>query len=157
MTTYDRLIDLIAACSDPAKLHNWIGNAEREGAPEVAEAARRRLAEVAPGHGSDLPGDDLVQDFWKSILTHELFLSEDRGAPSRLTATRARIAEVGVHQTLTDIALGSEPSEGYRLLRERGMLDLSAEAVVLRFPGRFQEDVVEAARARLMRGRPLDG
>ena len=66
--TYDKLIDLIAECSDPAKLHNWIGNAEREDVPEVAEAARSRLAEVEAGQGLDSPGDALVADFWKSIL-----------------------------------------------------------------------------------------
>ena len=54
-----------------------------------------------------------------------------------------------VLQTLADLARQPTASEGYVLLRERGMLDMSAEAVVLRFPDRFGPDVLIAARRRL--------
>ncbi|MFT5364157.1 MAG: hypothetical protein ACI9VX_001785, partial [Dinoroseobacter sp.] len=46
-------------------------------------------------------------------------------------------------------ALKPTPSEGYYLLHERNILDMSAEAVVIRFPDRFEEEVLQAARTRL--------
>jgi hypothetical protein len=149
MTKHEKIIQLIQACSDVAKLQNWIKNAEREGAAEVSDAARRRLIEVTAATCVDDVSDPLVLDFWKSITALEFALSEERGKTIRLSRTRQKIARVGVQKTLADLALQTKPSDGYFLLRDRDMLDLSAEAVVLRFPNRFEEEVVEAARARL--------
>jgi len=47
------------------------------------------------------------------------------------------------------LALKTKPSDGYHLLRVRNMLDLSAEAVILRFPEKFEESVLDAAQQRL--------
>lgn len=149
MTKHAKLIGLIAACTDIGKLQNWIRNAEREGAPEVADAARRRIIEVEGSSSKDSKNDPLVLDFWKSIFALEFALSEERGKTTRLNRTRQKISRVGVLQTLSDLALQPTASEGYFLLRERGMLDMSAEAVVLRFPDRFSHDVLVAARRRL--------
>lgn len=46
MTRHQRLVEIVHACSDIAKLQNWINNAEREGATEVADSARRRMSEA---------------------------------------------------------------------------------------------------------------
>ena len=40
MNKHIKLIGIIETCSDIAKLQNWISNAEREGATDVADAAR---------------------------------------------------------------------------------------------------------------------
>jgi hypothetical protein len=149
MTKHAKLIDFIATCSDVAKLQNWINNAVREGAADVADAARRRLIEVQASTNIDNSDDPLVLDFWKSIAALEFALTEERGKTIRLSRTRQKITRVGVQKTLADLALQSTPSDGYFLLLDRCMLDLSAEAVVLRFPDRFSEDIIQAARARL--------
>lgn len=149
MTKHAKLIELISKCADLGKLHNWVRNAEREGAADVADAARRRMIEVEALANTDSSGDPLVLDFWKSISALEFALSEERGKTIRLSRTRQKIARVGVHQTLADLALQTKASDGYYLLLERNMLDLSAEAVVLRFPDRFDADVLKAARDRL--------
>lgn len=149
MSKHAKLIELIKSCSDTVKLQNWIENADREGATDVAVAARRRLIEVEASKCVDDPNDPLFLDFWKSIFALEFALTEERGKTVRLSRTRQKIARVGVQKTLADLALQSKPSDGYHLLRARDMLDLSAEAVVLRFPDRFDKEVVEAARARL--------
>ncbi len=140
---------MIAACTDETKLRNWIANARRSGAEEVEAAARRRLIEIRAFGEIDAPDDAMVLDFWKSITALEQELSEERGKTIRLSRTRQKIARVGVEKTLADLALQPRPSEGYHLLRERGMLDLSAEAVVLRFPERFDQEVLDAAARRL--------
>jgi hypothetical protein len=149
MSKFQKILEMIAHCDDETKLRNWIANAEREDAQEVEDAARRRLIEVRASKDVDDPSDPIVLDFWKSISALEHELSHERGKTIRLSRTRQKIARVGVEQTLRDLTLSTHPSEGYHLLRERGMLDLSAEAVVIRYPDRFEGDVLEAARIRL--------
>lgn len=149
MSKYLKVLEMIAACDDETKLRNWISNANREGAEEVEDAARRRLIAVRAYRDIDDPNDPVVLDFWKSITALENELSEERGKTIRLSRTRQKIARVGVEKTLTDLALQAQPSDGYHLLKARGMLDLSAEAVVLRYPKRFAQEVLEAARLRL--------
>ncbi len=149
MSKNQKVLDIITACNDEKKLRNWISNANREGVKEVEDAARRRLIEVRAAKDIDDPNDPVVLDFWKSITALENELSEERGKTIRLSRTRQKIARVGVEKTLADLALQAQPSDGYHLLKARGMLDLSAEAVVLRYPKRFAQEVLEAARLRL--------
>lgn len=149
MSKNQKLLDTIASCDDEKKLRNWISNANREGNEEVEDAARRRLIEIRAAKDIDDPNDPVVLDFWKSITALENELSEERGKTIRLSRTRQKIARVGVEKTLADLTLQAQPSDGYHLLKARGMLDLSAEAVVLRYPKRFSEEVLEAARLRL--------
>lgn len=149
MSKHQKILEIIAVCEDETKLRNWIVNASRQGAEEVEDAARRRLIEVRASKDVDDPNDPMVLDFWKSISALEHELSLERGKTIRLSRTRQKIGRVGVEMTLRDLALSNQPSDGYHLLRERGMLDLSAEAVVLRYPDRFDPDVRAAARNRL--------
>lgn len=150
MSKNQKFLDIIATCDDEKKLRNWISNANREEAEEVEDAARRRLIEVRAGKDIDDPNDPVVLDFWKSITALENELSEERGKTIRLARTRQKIARVGVEKTLADLTLQAKPSKGYHLLKARGMLDLSAEAVVQRYPGRFASEVLEAAQLRLI-------
>ncbi|SDQ15009.1 hypothetical protein [Pseudovibrio sp. Tun.PSC04-5.I4] len=149
MTKHSELINIINHCSDADKLENWITNAEREGAEDVADAARRRLIKIVAATNDSSSSDPVVLDFWKSIIALEFVLSGERNKTIRLSRTRQKISRVGVHKTLTDLTLKTTPSEGYNLLRDRGMLDLSAEAVVLRFPNQFDKEVLQAARTKL--------
>ena len=145
MSKNQKLLDIIATCDDEKKLRNWISNANREGAEEVEDAA----IEIRAAKDIDDPNDPVALDFWKSITALENELSEERGKTIRLSRTRQKIARVGVEKTLADLALQAQPSDGYHLLKARGMLDLSAEAVVLRYPKRFAQEVLEAAQLRL--------
>ncbi|WP_146259531.1 hypothetical protein [Palleronia aestuarii] len=149
MSKYQKILQVILICNDEIKLMNWISNANRENAVEVEDAARRRLIEVRATKDIDDLNDPVVLDFWKSISALERELSEERGKTIRLSRTRQKINRVGVEKTIADLALQTQPSEGYNLLKARGMLDLSAEAVILRFPERFSEEVLAAARQRL--------
>jgi len=149
MSKHQKIVELIAACDDETKLRNWIANANREGAQEVEDAARRRLIAVRASKDVDDPNDPIVLDFWKSISALEYELSLERGKTIRLSRTRQKIGRVGVEKTLRELTVSSQPSDGYHLLRDRGMLDLSAEAVVLRYPDRFEAEILKAARNRL--------
>ncbi len=120
-------------------------NARRLEADDVYEAAFRRLAEILP---EDAP-EPIARDFWRSIHALEERLREERGKTVRLSRTRRKIDRVGVEKTLADLALSSTPSDGFDMLLERGMADLTAEAVVLRHQEQFEEEVVAAAKDRL--------
>ncbi|PKQ13212.1 MAG: hypothetical protein CVT70_04340 [Alphaproteobacteria bacterium HGW-Alphaproteobacteria-1] len=96
MSKYQKILEVIAACEDESKLRNWIANAEREGAQEIEDAARRRLIEVRASKDVDDPNDPIVLDFWKSISALEHELSLERGKTIRLSRTRQKIGRVGV-------------------------------------------------------------
>lgn len=145
MPDYNRVLEIIASSVDPDQLRQFMENAKRMEANEVYDAAFRKLTEILP---EEAPGP-LERDFWRSIHALEERLREERGKTVRLSRTRQKIARVGVHKTLTDLALSDTPSEGFGMLLERGMADLTAEAVVLRYPDAFEPQVVTAARTRL--------
>ena len=145
----DIVFRLIGESTDAKKLGNWIENARREGAKDVEVAAINRLIEVSAKVNHDDADSPLVLDFWKSITALEFALSDERGKTIRLTRTRQKIARVGVKQTLADLAVSPKPSEGFFLLKERNMLDMSAESVILRHAHEFEQTVLDAAQTRL--------
>jgi len=85
----------------------------------------------------------------KSIIALEFVLSDERGKTARLAQTRQKINRAGVRQTLADLVMSAKPSEGFFLLQQRKMLEMSAEAVVLHHLAYFGSDVVQAAHKRI--------
>ncbi|MCF6316327.1 MAG: hypothetical protein L3J30_08600 [Marinosulfonomonas sp.] len=149
MSKNDKLIAIINSETDPEKLRNWIRNARKQQADDVEQAAIQRLIEINALTNHDDPNDSLVLDFWKSITALEFALSDERGKTIRLARTRQKISRVGVKKTLEDLAVSAKASDGYFLLRDRGMLDMSAEAVVLRHSALFDDEIIKAAQSRL--------
>ena len=68
-------------------------------------------------------------------------------------ARRKRIArgrkKKGVKQCLIDWAVGP-PTEGFNFLAKQGLVELTAEYLVVKYEGRFPAGVVEAAKKRLL-------
>ena len=139
-----RALARIASCSNPNELRQVAKNARAKGEEEVRLAAQRRLYEVLP---SEQPGT-LEYDVWQSIYALEGELSDERGKTVRLSRTRQKITRDKEAKTVADLIMGS-PSDGYRMLIDRNMQDLTFEAVALRHPDRFDEHVLDAARSRL--------
>jgi len=130
----------------PAKLRTVITNARERGVPDVAEAAFRKLIAIVPAAA---PGT-LAHDLWQTIHAFEHILTEERGKTTRLARTRQKIARVGEKQTLADWALGRTETDGFRMLLDRNMPELTGEAIVLRHDQEFTPQVVDAARRRLI-------
>ena len=139
-----KMIEFVATCDDPAKLRNIANNAKRAGANDLFDAAKRRLFAVLP---SEEPGT-LEYEVWQSIYALEHTLKEERGKTVLLSRTRQKIKSHGEHRCVADLVCGKQ-SEGFDMLLDRAMLDLSFEAVALRFAGDFSPEVLDAARARL--------
>lgn len=147
MTDNSKILEFIDMCDDPEKLEVMICNAKEKGAFEVAEAAFRRRISLVP---SERPGS-IEHDFWQMINAFEHTLKEERGKTVRLSRTRQKVERVGVVQTLKDWALSNKETDGFRMLIDRGMPDLTGEAIVIRHPEIFGTTVVDVARARLIR------
>jgi hypothetical protein len=145
MGQYDKILSLIAACDEPEKLRTWMKNARDKNEPAIAEAAFRRLIAILP---KEQPGT-VQYDFWQTIYAFEQVLSDEREKTTRLARTRQKVARVGEIQTLKDWALSEKSTDGFTMLLERKMPELTGEAIVLRHPQHFEPEVVAAARDRL--------
>ena len=147
MTEYSKQLDYIARCDNAAELRNLIARAKVMNATEVEDAAFRKLV----GLGIEHPEGSVEHDFWRTINAFETVLKEERGKTVRLARTRQKVARVGVRQTLMDWSKVTESTEGYDMLLDRNMPELTGEAIVLRHAADFPPDVVAAARSRLQR------
>ena len=145
MAKHEKISAFIAKCVDPAQLKTMIANAKARGEDEIALAAFRRLVLVSP---SETPGT-VEHDMWQTIFAFEHLLKEERGKTTLLARTRQKINRVGVIETLKDWATAKQETEGFRMLLERGLPELTGEAIVLRPPRLFPRAAVNAARARL--------
>ncbi|MDT4848738.1 hypothetical protein FQZ97_828380 [compost metagenome] len=141
----DRALKIIEQCVDPKSLRQIAANARRQGMEAVARAANLRLYEILP---SEKPGT-LEHDVWRSIHALEDTLTNERGKTTRLGRTRPKIARVGERETIKDLIMRKEPSEGFHMLLDRQMAELTFEAVALRHPDRFDAEVLNAAEQRL--------
>lgn len=140
-----RAFQTIEGCTDPKSLRQIAANARNKGELAVARAADLRLYAILP---SEAPGT-FEYDVWQSIHALEGTLSAERAKTTRLGRTRQKIARVGEYETIKDLILGAKPSEGFFMLIERQMGELTFEAVALRHPDRFDETALNAAAARL--------
>lgn len=144
MTSQDRAKAYIAASADPVGLKNIMLNAQKADEGEIADLAFRKLIglkiESEPG--------TVEHDFWTTVHAFEAVLSQERGRTTRLSRTRQKVARDGVVVTLASWATG-KPTEGFNMLQERNMLDLTGEAIVLRHPQHFEDVVVAACQERL--------
>jgi len=145
MPDYAKILAMIAASDDPAKLRQWIANARRENDKTVEDAAFRRLVEILP---KEKPGS-VEHDFWRTIYAFEHVLSQERGKTTLLARTRQKAGRVGEIATLKDWAVSTKGTDGFNMLIERGMPELTGEAIVLRHAEQFDAAVAEAARKRL--------
>ena len=146
MSDHSRILAFIAQCDDAEKLRTLIKNARDRGGTEVADAAFRKLVSLVP---SERPGT-VEHDFWQMVNAFEHTLTEERGKTTRLTRTRQKVERVGVVQTLRDWAISERETDGFQMLLDRGMAELTGEAIVLRHAGRFEPEVVVAAERRLI-------
>ena len=140
-----RILNHIERCDDPAKLRRFMKNARQRGADDVYNAAFQRLITVQPSAQIGT----IAHDVWRTIYAFEELLKEERGKTVRLSRTRQKIQRDGEVKTVMDLTLKGTPSDGFRMLKDRGMLELSFEALVVARAEHFPSNVVDAARSRL--------
>jgi hypothetical protein len=145
MSDHTKILASIGASTDADQLRRFRENAQKKGVTVVADAAFRRLIEILP---EQAPGS-IEHDFWMTIHAFEEVLRDERGKTVRLSRTRQKIGRVGVKQTLIDFATSKAPTDGFNMLIERGLPELTGEALVLKHSGAFDLGVQNAAKQRL--------
>ncbi|WP_146203606.1 hypothetical protein [Azospirillum sp. TSH100] len=136
---------------DAKTARDYLNNVRRLGRTDLYPAAFRRLCELSGQPPGDNPPEDvaLVADFWRAIAALEEILRDQHGKVVRASRTRQKVKRVGVRKTVEDLALSKQESEGFRILTEHGLGDLTAEYLVLKHVGQFSDNAVAAARLRL--------
>lgn len=137
-------LKIIEQSNDPKDLERIAVNALRQGEHAVRHAALMRLYAISP---AAKPGT-LEYDVWRSIYALEGALKDERGKTVRLSRTRQKIKRDGEHRTVSDLVIG-KVSDGFRMLLDRAMPELTFEAVALRHAHAFDDEVLTAARTRL--------
>ena len=145
MSDHAKILASIAGSTDADQLRRIRENAQRMGVTAVADAAFRRLIEVLPEQAPE----SIEHDFWMTIHAFEEVLRDERKKTVRLSRTRQKIGRVGVKQTLIDFATSKAPTPGFNMLIERGLPELTGEALVLKHSESFDPGVQSAARQRL--------
>lgn len=146
MTTDNPLLfSTIADSEDPDKLRRIMSNARDRGAQDVVDAALHRLVTILP----TAQKGTIPYDVWRTIHAFEEVLTQERQRTTRLSRTRQAIQRKGEIETIKDLVRKPKPSEGFAMLMERGMLELSFEALVIHRADCFEPEVVSQARARL--------
>ncbi|MFC7738237.1 hypothetical protein ACFQX4_20965 [Roseomonas sp. GCM10028921] len=135
----------LSGMTDPAALRKYMDYQTQKKRQDLYWVAFRRLCEIE-GHGN---GSPLEMDFWRATIAGEELLHRKHGKRVLLARTRQKVARVGVQKTVEDLVTSKKPSEGFYLLVEGGLWDLTAEYLAIKHSGLFSDRAVAAARARL--------
>ncbi len=131
--------------TDREALRTLMANAKRLGEKEVWRGAFQRLCAL---EGRDQT-DPLHRDFYETLAAYEQLLTDKNGRTTKASRTRQKLKNKGVVQCLEDWAISTTPTEGFGLLIENGLVKLTGEFLVLKYPDRFSALAVATARARL--------
>lgn len=146
MPDNSKLLAFISRCNDPKALKEMLRKAREQGAKELEDAAFTQLIGLVPG---ERPGT-LEYDFWRMVHAFETMRSLEAGKTVQLSRTRQKVGRVGVVETLSDWALVRKETQGFRMLMDRDLPELTGEAIILRHADRFSRQTVGGARFRLM-------
>ena len=120
-------------------------NAKRQGRDDIYNEAFRRRCELE-GTNYD---DPLQREFHVTLAAYEELLAEKHGHRQPAGYTRRKLRDKGVVQCLEDWAMDTKETDGFRTLVDRGMVELTGEYLVTKFPGRFSPEAVRRAKRRL--------
>jgi hypothetical protein len=130
---------------DKEKLRTIMKNARRLARTDAHQDAFRQLCRI-DGRNIEEAFD---AEFAVVMCALEEALSEESAATRRSNRAKQKPGPEGMRQTLTELALKPKPSMGFVKLMEFGMGDMSAEALVVKYPDQFEAAVVIAAQRRL--------
>jgi hypothetical protein len=132
--------------NDPKLVRSLLNNAQRAGRQDVVFRCQVRLAKLEGARYETA----LEREFWAAVAAAEELASLKNGKKTRLSRTRQKVARVGIKRCLEDWAFHKGTTQGFDILVEGGHPELTGEAIVVRHAADFAENVVEAARKRLI-------
>jgi hypothetical protein len=132
--------------NDPKLVRSLLNNAQRAGRQDLVFRCQVRLAKLEGARYETA----LEREFWAAVAAAEELASLKNGKKTRLNRTRQKVARVGIKRCLEDWAFHKGTTQGFDILVEGGHPELTGEAIVVRHAADFAENVVEAARKRLI-------
>ncbi|MGA2408015.1 MAG: hypothetical protein ABSF81_14860 [Bacteroidales bacterium] len=114
---------------------------------ELAREAQRRAIELrALTHGNK----SIVEtELLKALYAYEEVLSKKNKKRTRASRTWQMITRYGIIEAAQRAVNRKIEAMGYKVLVEMGLQDLTFEAVIIRFPESFSQQIVKLARSRL--------
>jgi hypothetical protein len=132
--------------SDPRSLRNLLGNALRAEPHDLVLQCQVRIAKLAGAQYETA----LERDFWAAIAAAEELATQKNGRKTLLNRTRQKVKRVGIKKCLEDWAFHKGTTQGFEILVNGGYSELTGEAIVIRHATEFSDDVVNAAKQRLI-------
>jgi len=138
--------DIIQKLKTPEECMQLAKNV-RDRNPDLAQKARRRAVELrAISYGSN---SEVELELLKSVYAYEEVLYEKHKKHVRATYTWRMIKRDGIIAAAEKAVNRKIEPAGYTVLVEMGMHDLTFEAVIVRYPDKFNPEVVSRAKSRL--------
>lgn len=137
----------IARLKTPKEARTFANNARERGRQDLGLEAlqhARALQAVKEGHTS--PAQQAIAS---ALYAYEEEQTRLKGRTFRANRTRQMITKRGALEAAERMVLSRKPSQGYEVLEEAGLQELSFEAIIVRFPDEFSVRSVQAAQARL--------
>lgn len=131
--------------TDPKRIRILMQNALAKNEDGLARLCMRRIFELGGADETD-PVDKRI---WQAVTALEEQHRIKHGRAQAAGHTRRKIKNKGAIVTLSDWALAKDVTPGFTALIESGMAEFTGEYIVLEYADRFDDKVVEAARARL--------
>lgn len=85
------------------------------------------------------------------LTAYEELLSEKNKRRTAASRTRQKLNNKGVVQCLEDWARGQTETAGFQTLVDAGLVELTGEYLVTKYPDRFTPEAVRCATERLKR------
>jgi hypothetical protein len=137
----------VSAYIDTDELRQLIVNAKRLGRPEIIDEAFRRICELE-GRRYD---DPLERDFYAGLAAYEEILREKHGRKQPAARTRKKLKNKTFIQCMEDWGRATAPTEGFRILVDKEMPELTAEYLLCQYASRFTPKAVQRAKDRLIK------
>jgi hypothetical protein len=135
----------ISSYTDPKHLATVMKNAMRQGRDDVYyEALRRRCELIGLNYN-----DPLERDFHAMLTAYEELLTEKNQRRTAASRTRQKLKNKGVVECLEDWARGHSETVGFKSLIDAGLIELTGEYLVTKYPERFTAEAVRRAKERL--------
>jgi hypothetical protein len=142
----DKMYDIIQKLTTPEECMQLAINV-RDTNPDLAREARRRAVELrAASHGIK---STVELELLKALYAYEEVLSEKNKRRTRATRTWQMIDRHGIIGAAERAVNRKIEATGYKVLVVMGLHDLTFEAVIVRHPDKFSQEVVARAKERL--------
>lgn len=132
---------------NPDQCEIFSRNATNLDRPDLAEQARLRAVQLrAEDYGAETEAEN---EALQAVFAYEEVLSKKNGKRTRASRTWQMIKRHGILQGVERVVNREAEIRGYKSLVEMGLKDYAFEAVILRHPDLFSEDVVKTSEKRL--------